>query len=188
MTKLRIDLKNGLLEVEGEEGFVKEIYGEYRDALSAVTARLQAPPTLVVHNDPGNQSDEFQRERSPKGRVTGARKESYSIVSDLNLRPEGKQSLRDFFAVKKPDTAMELNTVFVYYLERELAITAIGPDHVYTCYKEVSSKVPAALLQSLKDTAHRKGWIDTKNMNALRLSTVGENLVEHDLPRPEKIA
>ena len=35
MTKLKIDLKTGVLEVEGEEAFVKEVYQDYKDQLGA---------------------------------------------------------------------------------------------------------------------------------------------------------
>lgn len=39
MTKLKIDLKNGLLEVEGEDALVREIYKDYKDVLAHVISR-----------------------------------------------------------------------------------------------------------------------------------------------------
>ena len=34
MTKLKIDLRSGVLEVEGEESFVREVYQDYKDKVS----------------------------------------------------------------------------------------------------------------------------------------------------------
>jgi hypothetical protein len=41
--------------------------------------------------------------------------------------------------------------------------------------------VPGALRQSLLDTSFKKGWIDTKSMENITITTHGENLVEHEL-------
>jgi hypothetical protein len=41
---------------------------------------------------------------------------SYSLVKELNLRPDGKPSLRDFFAEKQPPSQQEELTVILYYL------------------------------------------------------------------------
>ena len=189
MTTLKIDIKNGLLEVQGEESFVKEIYADYKDAILSSFGRETAFQT----KQPMQQFDSSKTSQNPtvkqhvaKSRTGGARKEMYTLVKDLQLSPKGKKSLRDFFAEKEPQTAMEMNTVFVFYLKKEISIDEVTVDHIYTCYKDTSTKVPGALTQSLKDTAHRKGWIDTANTNAISLTTIGENLVEHDLPKQKK--
>lgn len=45
MAQLKIDLNNGVLEVEGDEGLVKEIYEDFKKQL--LTRPMQAPPSGV---------------------------------------------------------------------------------------------------------------------------------------------
>lgn len=181
MTKLKIDLRSGVLEVEGEEAFVREVYQDYKDKVS------QDNFTPIPDTD----REEAEPKTTPKqpkaknnGSKTGSkRKESYQIVKDLELSAKnGKEALKTFYAKKSPTTAMQRNAVFVYYLEKVAKIGGVGVNHIYTCYKDVNEKVPGALRQSLLDTSFKKGWIDTKSMENITITTHGENLVEHELP------
>lgn len=183
MTKLKIDLNSGILEVEGEEAFVREIYQEYKERLLKNADTLAEHSPIESHDDP-KPTHTVKRSRGSKVKTGTKRKESYSIVKNLDLSGKGgKKSLRDFFKEKSPSVALEKNVVFVYYLQSEAKITGITIDHIYSCYKDVSERVPRALKQSILDTSSKKGWIDTSSMADIKISTPGENLVEHDLPR-----
>lgn len=185
MTKLKIDLRSGILEVEGEEAFVREVYQDYKEK---------------VHQDDFAPADEPERDKNVpvsssktrKAKRNGSkagskRKESYQIVKDLELSAKnGKEALKSFYAKKAPTTAMQRNAVFVYYLEKIAKINGVGVNHIYTCYKDVNEKVPGALRQSLLDTSFKKGWIDTKSMDNITITTHGENLVEHELPNKKE--
>lgn len=105
-----------------------------------------------------------------------------SLVSDLNLRPKGKESLRDFLAQKSPKDNQEILAVIVYYLQKVLTTNSISQDHIYTAFKEISKKVPTNIYMALIMTHKRKGWVETKNMSDLKMTIPGENFVEHDLP------
>ena len=96
-------------------------------------------------------------------------------------------SLRDFYAQKGPKAFSEQNAVFVFYLNKIKELESVTPDSIYTCYKEVGVRVPGAFYQSLLDTSRIKGWIDTGDTNKIRITTVGENFVEHDLPRGTEV-
>lgn len=189
MTKLRVDLKNGFLEVEGEESFVKEIYGDYKDVLSLILSRQNVEPVSQLPA-PAETQDEVRPPEKTKSvskrRASSKQKESHKIVGTLNLEPSGKESFRSFAATKELGSNMVVNLVAVYYLQNILGITGITPDHVYTCYKNIGHKVPTALIQSLRDTASLKSWIDTASTDNITLLTAGENAVEHDLVRKEK--
>jgi hypothetical protein len=125
--------------------------------------------------------DQLSKER-PKRAM-----ESLSVVKDLNLRAQGDiPSLRDFFKTKAPNGFAEQNAVFAYYLVKSKEVSSVGANHIYTCYKEVGQRVPGAFLQSLKDTARRQGWLDTSDLEDIRVTTIGENFVEHDLPRKDE--
>jgi len=109
---------------------------------------------------------------------------TYKIVSELNLKPNNKKALTDFYAeysVKK--AAAEHNLFFVYYLERILGEKNITINHVYTCYKDVKKQFPNNLYQSLQDTKKLHGWINTKSMTDLKITTAGENHFEHNMAK-----
>lgn len=122
-----------------------------------------------------------------RGKASRAKKSpSYSFVKDLNLRPEGKPSLRQFYGEKKPSDQQQLLTVIVYYLYRILEIENVSVNHVYTGLKELTEvgvRVPNDIPQRLRDTSTRKGWLDTSDANALKTTVSGDNFVEHDLPK-----
>lgn len=105
-----------------------------------------------------------------------------SIVKDLNLRPEGKTWFRDFYTQKKPSTQEQAVTVAVYYLKRVLELDKVTPEHVFTCFKDVERKTPKHMPQTIRDTAKRRGWVDTSERGNVKITNHGENLVEHDLP------
>jgi hypothetical protein len=109
-----------------------------------------------------------------------------SIIKVLNLKPKGKPSFRDFAASKAPAADQEKCAVSVHYLEHELGITDISINHIYTCYKDVSSWRVPDIYNVVSLASSRKGWLDTQDMNSIKLTPAGENLVEFDLPRSKK--
>ena len=107
-------------------------------------------------------------------------KSSPSMVINLNLSPKGQESLKDFIEKRDANNARKLNAIFVYYLQKIAGVENITPNHVYTCFKQMGKKIPTNMPQSLFDTKHVKGWIDTSNLNDIKISPAGENFVEHD--------
>ena len=105
-----------------------------------------------------------------------------NFVTKLNLRPSGKKSLKDIVGEKIPDTNEERFAVIVHYLQHDLSENNINQDHIYTAFKELNVKVPVDINNALTKCAERKGWIDTKDLSNVTLTTRGENFVEHDLP------
>jgi hypothetical protein len=181
MARLNINLQTGIIEVDGDDQLVREVYADYKAGLfanSKVQPAAQKIDSKVSSKNPAETGNDRSQKKGPR------RSSGFTLVNDLDLK-----TLREFFQAKKPTNGFEKNVIFVYYLQQTLGMkNGITADHVYTCYKSVGEKFPAALRQNLIDTARRKGWIDTRDTNNIRLSTIGENLVEHDLPRvaPEK--
>ncbi len=181
MTKLRIEISGGVLEVEGEESFVREVYKDYKESLLQ-SHEIGGEKEAIVRN---------ATEQIPRKKVGGKkktsnkktkRKESYKLLGNLDLSSKnGGISLKDFYESKAPSNAMEKNVVFVYYLQKKANLKDVGVNHIYTCYKNVDTKVPIALRQSLFDTSHRKGWFDTESIDDITISTAGENYIEHEL-------
>lgn len=186
MTRLNIDLFNGTLEVDGEESFVKLVYDDFKEQLASAPRPVVADAALPTpHYSDDNTAEQVNRAvRGVKKSTYKRPKSNFSIVKNLDLSAKiNSQSLREFYAAKSPVTAMECNAVFVYYLQRIIGVNPIMIDHIYSCYKDVNIKYPNALKQSIADTSSRRGWLDTRSFEDIRIATPGENYVEHDLPK-----
>jgi hypothetical protein len=192
MTKLRIDLKNGLVEAEGDVDFVKEVYSDYKDILGNLIFLKQQTqdPVLIGDETKGGKKKKNVKDKTVgKTNKNGVKsKESHKIVGDLNLMPIGEVSFKDFYLEKSNSgtsdlSAQEFNAVAAYYLKNVIKITNVTPEHIYSCYKDVKKEVPTALTQGLRNTASRTSWIDTKSINDIKMTTAGENMVEHTLPK-----
>jgi hypothetical protein len=123
--------------------------------------------------------------KSNKPKKQGKAKASYSIIKDLILKPKNKKSFRDFIKEKKPSNHKEKIVVCIYYLSKSLEKQNVNINHVYTCYKDADWKVPADFKNMLHQ-AGSEGWLDTKDGENIIVTPIGENLVEHDIPRKEK--
>lgn len=186
-TKLRIDLKQGVLEVEGTDQFVREIYSDFKD-------RINSSSQHQSHTKPSTEGKSTVKQSNtgePSAKKSAGKKRNSTsgtqptIVKDLDLsgNDKGIERLKGFYASFKISSNLERNLVFLYYLQQKLEVSPLKPDHVFTCYRDVGVKVPTALVQSLRDTASRRGWIDTNNTNDLKVTTFGINYLEHDLKK-----
>ena len=126
----------------------------------------------------GHRAPKIQNKRSTSS--GNPKKQILTQIKTLNLTPEGKSSLNDFVAEKKPSNLLDKITVAVYYLKEVAHEPAVSIDHVYTCFKWMKWKLP----NNFKNTIHQagsKGFLDTREANSLQLTPLGENLIEHDL-------
>ena len=188
MAKLKIDLQTGVIEIEGEEKFVQDVYGTLKENFTQFQLGAnKSNHSSVIDVEVGGQNSLDEKNKKPRSHSVTRKKESYQIVKNLDLSGKaGGVSLKQFYADKSPTTGQENNLVFVYYLQKVLNLNGISADHVYTCYKDVGAKPPTALKQSLLDTASKKGWLDTSNPSDITVPISGENYVDHDLPKKVK--
>ena len=164
--KLRIDQGQGILEVEGNEEFVREILQKY--AINTVQKEIKGKSAR------GNTSK--KNETKPKLRKKRTTKKSYKPISNLEIA-----DLKTFCNEKKPSNNFEHNLAFIYFLEKKKNVKNISEDHIFTCYRLMNKPVPGNLYQSLIDTRRRKMWIETDDTNDLNVTTIGENYVLHEM-------
>jgi hypothetical protein len=118
-------------------------------------------------------------------RGTGAKKDrnaGINLVPNLDFRPKGKQSLKEFFAEKMPRFDQEQVLVVVYYMQHTLTLPSIGLGHVLTAFKDVGKPVPVDLRSTIRNIKKKKAFLNFTDMKAIRTTTQGNNYVEHDLP------
>jgi hypothetical protein len=103
------------------------------------------------------------------------------LVPDLDFVPDGKQPLKAFFAEKDPKKDMEQVLVLMYYMHHTLALPTIGLGHILTAFKEVVKPVPVDLRSTVRNMRDKKVWLSFTDMEATRVTTQGDNYVEHEL-------
>ena len=179
-TKLRLDIVQGILEVEGGESFVREMYEDFKSLREATPAS----PSIPKKRSQPAKKESAQSQEAKKRSPTKNRNADLKVVKDLDLSGKGKsKSLKQYVEGHQPKTNMERNLVFVSYLVNELGLKGeITTNHVFTCYRMLpDTKIPGAVVQSLLDTAHRKTWIDTSTLDDIQLTTHGINHIEHEM-------
>lgn len=206
-TKLKIDLNQGVLEVEGSESFVRAIYSDFKvhfigdeagEQLSAPQQRRRrrsnaanteiAPPSRTVPATTSTSVAPAETPPEPPAETEAVSlKPEHRYLEKLNLSAgEGRESLVEFMDAKFPITNEERNLVFLYYLQHLLKEKAITQDHIYTCYKAAKIRVPLNLESSLKTTATQRRWIKMTKTGRLSTTPAGKLYVEKQLPKKLK--
>lgn len=105
---------------------------------------------------------------------------NYKMLTDLNLRPKGKTSLKDFAAKYVTKSGEELSLLIVYYLKEELKET-VTVNHIYSCMKDLGTKIPQHFKQTLTNQKNNKNWIDVDDWNDIKYTIPGMNHMEQDI-------
>lgn len=104
-------------------------------------------------------------------------------VADLDFVPDSKPALKAFFAEKAPANDMEQILVLGYYIQHTIGVNAFGPGHILSAFKHVGKPIPVDLRQTMRNMKKGKVWFAFADVESVRLTTEGENVVEHELPR-----
>lgn len=186
-TKLRIGISDRVLEIEGSENFVLTVYNDFKERLNnspAVVPPVAEPVKPLAKSKPSSSKTKTATviDGSKSKKKAG---ESPTLDKDLDLSGKGKnESLKSFYGKYEANSFPDKNLIFIYYLEKILDIKKINQNQVFTCYREVNSKIPIAFRQSLLDTSGpKKGWIEASDNDNLTVTTRGLNYIEHEFPK-----
>jgi len=80
---------------------------------------------------------------------------------------------------------MQKCVVAVYYLRDKIGMEKVTVQAVFTYFKHLQWPIPTDLKNTLQQ-AGSEGWLDTANSEDIKLTAMGENLVEHALPAKAK--
>jgi hypothetical protein len=126
-----------------------------------VAEEVEEPIEHVGDADATEEEVEISAARKPRG--TGKktdRNAGLSLVPNLNFRPSGKQSLKEFVAERNSTSDLETVLVAVHYMQHIMALTKIGPAHVMTAFKEVGMAIPVDLRQTIRNVKKSKMWLN----------------------------
>ncbi len=100
----------------------------------------------------------------------------------MNFRPEGHETLREFFTTKAPKTDIEQVLVVTYYIQNMMETFPVTPSHIRTALNDVSKSIPTDLRQTMRNMKSQKVWITFTDVNeGVQITTQGSNHVQHDM-------
>lgn len=76
---------------------------------------------------------------------------------------------------------MEQVLVVTYYMQHSMGMSAIGLGPVRTALKDVSKPLPVDLRSTVRNMKKQKAWLSWSKQDAMQVTTIGENYVEHDI-------
>jgi hypothetical protein len=204
-TKFKIDVKQGIVELEGSENFVDKHLDKFEEIFKSAIKQTMAQG--IIHSLTDDNVPALQQQNSEKklgisklelvkantnntnNNNKHATKQSPSlppIPVDLKTNVN-KVGLREFYAEKKPANHYEKTVVFVYYLTKINKETEVKYGEILSCYEEVDEKKPS-ITDIIKNSIRYKGWLEQGSGKFItRLTISGENFVKFDLPQQKKI-
>jgi hypothetical protein len=204
--KFKIDVKQGVVELEGSETFVDKHLDKFEEIFTS--AIKQTMIQGIIHSITDDNVSALQQNSEPKSNVSKLElaKANNNSNSNSNNKHATKQSpnlppipvdlkanvkkvgLREFYTEKNPSNHYENTVVFVYYLTKINKQTEVKYGEILSCYEEVGEKKPS-ITDIIKNTIRYKGWLEPGSSKFItRLTISGENFVKFDLPQQKKIS
>ena len=177
-TKLHIDISQGVIEVEGDSNFVREIYSDFRDNL---LNNFKFPSAEPDKNKPVSRKDVKEskaKRKSPTKKGTKLEPDKSGIDADNPQLDKNLNTLElsEFYSQFEPKNHPERILIFAMYLTEKLGFETINSDQIYTCYKAAKVKFPEAFKQNIRNTHGRRyGYIDFKSFSEIKVTIIGEN-------------
>jgi len=192
--KFKINVKEGIVELEGKENFVDKHLDKFEEIFkSAIRETMsQGIEYNLATNDASalprqdiEKSFDISRPELSKAHNNNKHATKLSlppIPVDLKAN-ENKIGLREFYAEKKPINHYEKTAVFVYYITKVNKQAEIKYGEILSCYEEVGEKKPS-ITDIIKNSIRYKGWLEWGyDKFTTRLTISGENFVKFDLPK-----
>jgi hypothetical protein len=176
--KLNIDLKQGLLHVEGTEEFVRSIYDDFKSRLTAAAATQTPAPIPAAGNNGGGKGE--GRKSSPR---TKSGRGEFEPVFNRDLDTSKVAAYYGQFEAKNhPEKIL----VFSMFLKEVLNMEKITGNDIFTCYTAMKSetKTPKAFAQALRDAEGKNfHYIEVKAWDDIIVPISGSNYFHHDLKK-----
>lgn len=187
--KLHINLSQGVLELEGDPDFVREIYSDFkvqlldRKSISSSMMPGNEEQSSAV-DDHGKIKARPRRRTAPKVRNSGEDSGSGVNVKapklDKNL---DTANLLEFYKGFEPKNNSEKILIFLKFINDILNIDNANTDQIYTCYKKTGEKIPSAYAQAFHDASSKHGYIDFNSASDIKVTISGDNHFNLDIKK-----
>lgn len=177
-SKLVINLREGILDVQGEESFVRSIYDDFKERIGkAVVIETGSAPQFQKVESSSEAVRQIARKKKIKpvqstdGKVrVGEFKPSFN--ANLNLT-----GLSEFYKEWAPKNHPETILVFAIFLRDRLNIFPCTANDIYTCYFTLKSQVktPEAFVQAFRNAENRTHYIRFESVDKIEITIAGDN-------------
>ena len=188
-TKVKIDLKQGLIELEGSEEFVRSYLDEFKNNITSTFNELkfERPPKK-------KKVKATQPEESAEGDVSTERKtkaKSAHIISPERFDIHGGEkvpSLQVFFDEKKPGTGNPyIIAVIGYYITELLGNDSFSEGQIEYAYRMLKLKRPNHLRQIIVNAKNNKDFFTpTEVQDKWKITRTCEIFVSDKLPETKE--
>jgi hypothetical protein len=187
--RLAINLREGIVEAEGTEEFVRAIYQDFKERVSKpIVLTPPVPEQLEDHSEKleGGNAKVVARRKSQRRTANSGdgkpRAADYkpSFKSDLDL-----SALDSYYAKCAPATHSEKILVFATFLRDQLKMAQCTADDIYTCYFTFRDRTetPKAFLQAFRDAQSKTHYIDYVSPEEIRVTIAGNNFFNQTLSK-----
>ena len=187
-TKLTINLRDGILDVDGSEEFVRIIYEDFKGEVSkrlplatGVPRQIEASPLTPVEPAPDAEVMPKKQARAKRTAATGdgqkARTGKYKPAFQPNLN---LKELPKFYDELNPQNSAEKILIFTAFLKERLNMESCTADDIYTCFFTVRdrTKIPEAFAQAFHNTQSRTHFIQVNSLQDISVTIPGSNHFE----------
>ncbi len=192
-TKLRIDVSQGLIDIEGDPQLVREIYADFKTHLLSGVKFAQTASHASQSAATGAETDEQTPPASkPKAKRRPAAKKKTNgddsgsgVVADSPKLDKSLDTsgLGTFYGQFAPKNNAEKILIFLKFMTESLSIESPNTDQVFTCFKATGDKIPKAFAQAFYDTSSKLGYIDFRSSTDLPITIAGDNHFNHTIKR-----
>jgi hypothetical protein len=182
-TKLKIQSGGLLIEAEGQQDFVKEIY-EYAKTI----LEQQTKPPKKSNAAIGDRNKKHSPENKPKASSSNKTKHELKTLDNLDLYgKKGNESILDFTAKYFPKNHKQWFIILLYYFQEVRKLDKIGLNHIYTAYKAINKKhsslkkPPKSMRDNLYNCNRNSTLIEITSVDDFRLNEHGINFAENDI-------
>jgi hypothetical protein len=189
-TKLAINIREGTVEVEGDEAFVRSIYQDFKEHIGKLVAlQPAAPRALAVAPDHPAITDESAAQSKKKPHRRGSskagensRSADYKPTFDGSIDLSGLEEMYDEF---DPENHSEKILLFAIFLRDTVKRVPCTADHIFTCYFTLKAKTetPAAFLQAFRTAQSRTHYIEYSSPQDIQITIPGDNFYNAKLKK-----
>jgi len=184
-TKAKINIKEGTVELEGSEEFVRGYLDEFKELIKKPvpdisTSHVSPPPQKTI-------SKKVATKKATTNKTSGGKKSAPKVsVERFDIHGKGDiPSLEKFIEEKKPGTGNgNIIVVIGYYITETLGNKEFSEGHIEYAYKMLKIKRPAHLHQIMINEKNNRDLFDTnpEDSTLWHLTRTGEIYVSDMLP------
>jgi len=181
-TKLIINLKEGIVEVEGTEDFVRDVYNDFKERVSRPVPLPPAPPARLEQFKATGEAEGTLAAR--RTTTTSRRGVAAKTGETANYKPKFNNDLNlnglaEFYDLYAPKTHAEKILIFAAFLRDKIGISPCAADDIFTCYFTIKNKTktPEAFVQAFRDCQSRTHYIKFISLTAIEITIPGDNFL-----------